>query len=569
MSTTYVKMPQDDYVDICDAVREQTGETGTYKSGDLPEKILGIGGGGGTSDYNDLENKPIAVEQASYTQEDSIGSGTFLGSTFTKISEDSVTVTQLVGGTVTAGGSDVELTSATVQDVVNTVSAMGYAGSQFVVVTPSGDIQSFDFAVLSLDEGFEHAASGVALTAGTYIASTVTLLALPKSLVIASDYEDAFLPTVSASDNGRPLTVIAGKVALGEKASAGGVNDYVNIQRTLGDGNGAAAFPFWSQIRAAHSEYGELVFDVVDHNSETKDMTLLLHDLIDGMEFDAVEALCVCASGLAAGTYHIDLSGTSWSEWRTTWQFTLTEDVPSGGILVFNPNVLDWTMDTVSSRASVSTIENIETVSVTEGEGGTDLASVISYSDINNLDRAIGGSGNFAQSAIFKWLNATAESGWWTSSHKFDTPPSYVNKPGFLAGLDADFLATLKTMTLTLATNTVYEIGYSTGSSYTVTAKVFPPSFTELTGISNNSIDEGAVFGAFSRWAAAGSEGYSAYIKKMRHSTTPWYWWQRSCYPWRAYLVRIVIPDGGPDSTGSYAGHPMGSVAPACVIEAI
>lgn len=40
----YVIMPKEDYVAICDAVRDMTGGTSVLKSGDIAELILGIGG---------------------------------------------------------------------------------------------------------------------------------------------------------------------------------------------------------------------------------------------------------------------------------------------------------------------------------------------------------------------------------------------------------------------------------------------------------------------------------------------------------------------------------------------
>ena len=40
--TTYVKMPQADYVAICDAVREKNGESTTYVSGAVPSKIAAL-----------------------------------------------------------------------------------------------------------------------------------------------------------------------------------------------------------------------------------------------------------------------------------------------------------------------------------------------------------------------------------------------------------------------------------------------------------------------------------------------------------------------------------------------
>lgn len=42
MAETYVKMPQDDYVAICNATRAKTGESGTLKSGQVAAKIASI-----------------------------------------------------------------------------------------------------------------------------------------------------------------------------------------------------------------------------------------------------------------------------------------------------------------------------------------------------------------------------------------------------------------------------------------------------------------------------------------------------------------------------------------------
>ena len=519
----------------------------------------------GASSYNDLADAPISLRNVEYTQQDNIGTGVFMGNTFTKVSTQPYAVNDLVGGTVTTDAA-LPLTAAIVQDMASMASGMGYTGDMLTVVTPSGNVQSFDYVVIALDADFTVANMGINMTAGTYIASTVTELTLPQTIVIDQDYAQAFLPVVSAADNGKSITVAGGKWVASAKDVAG-ISDYGDIQRILGNGAGLAVFPYWHGIKSTHGEFGDLMWNVVNHETTTNNMAVLAKEMLNGFEFDAVEALCVCSSGLAAGTYYIDLSSSSWSGWDTTFSFTLTQNVPANGILVFKVDYYEWTPAGISSRASVTATTDIETVELVEEQSGTDLTSVIDAADFNNYRRAIGGSGNFAQSAIYKYLNSDAGPGeWWTPSHKFDTPPSYVNRKGFLAELDPAFVDALEEVTLTCATTRDFEIDYTTNSSYTVNAKIWLPSITELCGDLNNNIAEGAIFGALD----GKSNDYiqAALQKHISGTTTNWWWWQRSCDPVSPEHARLVNVDGNPRSRYS-AGSPLNGFAPACTIKAI
>ena len=533
------------------------------------------GGSGGTPDYNALQNKPIALSQPKFTQDDSIGTGYFMGTEFTKISNRAYPINELVGGSVTVNSNELDLTSQTVQDITSMISAMGYTGSLCTVITPSGQTTNLDFVMLSFDEDFTFAAYGVAVTAGTYIAQAVDELALPETTIVNAHYASNFLPTVSVADNRKRLAVFGGKWGLAEKTPVTGISDYKNIRRILAGGSGGNAFPIWSQISAFHAEYGEIVFDVVDRDSSTHKLTLLMHDCLSGMEMDASEALVVCASGLQAGTYYFDATQVSqYSNWQKVWSWTLTQDVPAGGVLRPEIDLINWVPVNMRSYTSQNAATPIETVVLSEEQDGTDITTLISASDTNNFDRAVGGSGNYEESAMHKYLTSSAAAGaWWTASNKFDMAPSYVGKAGFMAGFDADFLDALDTTTQTCATGHYYEnTGYTVDSSYTVSAKFFLPSLTQLCG-EENGYDSNAKVAEGTQWDAFANAQYGQDNEELvKYSTTdhatPVWWWQRSCFPWSPDRFRSVGQGGNPNDNGRACG-PFDGLAVACVIKPI
>ena len=536
--------------------------------------FMTFGGSGGVSSYDDLTDTPMYLSQPEYTQADSIGTGIFLGNVFTKISDSTYTLSELIGGSVAAGGTDYEMNSARVQDLSSMVSGYGYPGSYVAAVSMSGNVSNFDYLVIILDSDWTSAAMGIQMTAGTYIASAVTTLSFPQSVVINPDYEANLLPAVTADDTGKVMKAVGGKMRLSAKTSVTGCNDIKNLRIQLFQGIANYTAPLYSQISLFHDEFGEIPNDVVHHNSTDKTMTLLMHDMQMGFEFDAPEGLAYFPSGLPAGTYYFDATNESNvnSGDQIVFSFTLTEDIPVNGILCLSLDVMNWHIGTtVSTYAADDRVNPIETVALSEGQSGTDLTTAVAASCFNYYAKAIYGNANYGQSGIFKYFNATGDD-WWTPSSPWDMPPSYVNRKGFLSGFDSETLAALEDVTVTMATNHVHEYGVSTDSTYTVTGKFHLPSITELSGYANgysSDVYEGTQWSAFSDYQTVYEDRaeYAPLIK--RTAGMDWYWWERSPDAWHPTYVRSVRTDGHAACHNLNAANPTYGAVAACIIKPI
>lgn len=223
----------------------------------------------------------------------------------------------------------------------------------------------------------------------------------------------------------------------------------------------------------------ECPFDVVSFDNVVRKsdgetvpgLWLQAHWLIPGVQFDGNEAFWYCDEALAAGTYNITM-GNGWGTHVVSgkvYQFTLTQEVPAGGQLLFglassttgglpDQAPANWR---VWSFASQTATEPIEKVTLAEGTSGTSLGTLSSstkYADagVNNMQRASYGYNRWSQSALRQYLNSDAAAGaWWTPQNVFDRPPSELtSKQGFMAGLPADFLDAVEEVKVTTALNT-------------------------------------------------------------------------------------------------------------------
>ena len=182
--------------------------------------------------------------------------------------------------------------------------------------------------------------------------------------------------------------------------------------------------------------------DVPANEELTHSMTLLLHNAFMQIVFDEPDALKVTESGLPAGTYYFTLPigyETDYIESRNL-QFTLASPVAAGGKLR-----LRWKSKTAADTATVESLTPgdagsvIESVPVTYGNSGTRL----NYS--SSIVRLRNGSSNWKISTIRQFLNSDADAGEvWTPCADDDLPPGwYATLPGFLSGMDEDFLAVI------------------------------------------------------------------------------------------------------------------------------
>ena len=317
-----------------------------------------------------------------------------------------------------------------------------------------------------------------------------------------------------------------------------------------------------------------LTFDVIgiDHDTPadpqfTHSMTLCLHNIFQGVQFDQKEAFYAASIGLAAGTYNITIGEHPWvaAAVGKTYQFTLTHALPENGQIVFN-NAYNAAFSTVSSYATGADTTAIETVSVTEGNDGTNLGTINNAGNpsngINSIQRALLGSNNYKESAIRQWLNSNKAAGSvWTQMTKFDRLPDWNSTlKGWMNGLDADFLAVVGKTTINTARNTV-----SDGGGYDTTKdKFFLLSRENVYAGKENSIDEGGAYPYYSNYSDHGSASTGADTNRIKYSgSSASWWWLRSPSSGYAYSPRYVNHDGV--VTISNAMSAIGAV-PACNI---
>lgn len=342
------------------------------------------------------------------------------------------------------------------------------------------------------------------------------------------------------------------------------------VQKIVQSGAGAALYPIGTQFRVEDSDNGEILFDVVDHrtvtdpadNTQKPAMFLLMHSVIYSKQFDAIEALFYAEEGLAAGTYHFTIQNYDATYGgNKTYQFTLTQAVPAGGQIVldwpYNQQLLGRSVKTYSSATSTT---QIEAAVLSEGSDGTDLGTTDGTStNLNHIHRARYGSNNYKESALRQWINSAAvANAWWAPSNIFDRPPAYANLAGFQHGMDSDFLAVVKAITIPCHTNNTYELPeWTKDTAYTLVDRFWLASRDEL-GFGTERVADGTVFAAYN---GAGNTDRIKY--DLSNASTARLWWLRSPYPLVAHNERTVDTDGSLSSNGASTGY--GAVA-ACVI---
>ena len=258
--------------------------------------------------------------------------------------------------------------------------------------------------------------------------------------------------------------------------------------------------------------------DTPSDNQYNHSMTLrLLNQFPTAMQFDAPEAFCYAVNGLAAGAYYFTIDSTYDAAHNDlpAYGFTLTEAVPTGGVLTF-----PWVFGTnasatkVYSYASRESTTPIETVSVSESTSGTylgELKNVVQATlNLNNLDRIRYGSCSYKESAIRQWLNSAMPAGQvWKPQTKWDRPPVWAaTVDGFMRGMDADFLATVgKTHIITARTS-----GRDGGAAYDeMDDYFFLLSKSQVYGgTAVTGVDEGAPYPYYSDYSDLSTPGIGA-----------------------------------------------------------
>lgn len=276
-----------------------------------------------------------------------------------------------------------------------------------------------------------------------------------------------------------------------------------------------------------------------------------------GVQFSN-RAFLRCPDGLKAGTYNVTL-GAKWgdkdAQKDTTWQFTLTKDVPTGGSVAGFTQMPDVTSSNWKATSyAADGITTIETVPITSGSGGTSLGTMqyaTRNGNLNSMQEAGYGWNRWKYSAARQWLNSTQPKGkWWAKQDDWDIAPAQLaQKDGFLCGMPAEMLAVLKTVKVTTLANTVNDGGV-TDITYD---KVFLASMSQMNV--NMSKEEGAVHEYWQRRTKSKTpiEPWKKYPFMIRYSaanhTSPQYVFSRSANRGYANSVMYVYADGGVSNT--------------------
>ena len=342
-------------------------------------------------------------------------------------------------------------------------------------------------------------------------------------------------------------------------AAAISVNSWYDVRTIVRQGLAPTVFQVGDQLTCTKGAE-TIVWDIVNITSDS--ITLLMHEPTVEMAYDAKEAIFAFPDGLAAGEYHFYIAQHSWvaTDVGKTLNFTLTQAIPEGGQLVLN-GAYNATLvgTTISSFAGGSSATAIETVTMTEGDSGTDLGSIdnagSAANNSNSLQKALLGSNTWKESTQRQWLNSDKAAGSvWTPQTAFDRPPAWAtNTAGFLNGMEPEFLSVVAPTTYVTCRNTVSD----GGGSDTLTDKFFLPSRTEIFGTDEVSgISEGTLYQYYTNATDADRIKYRANVAK--------YWRLRTPVAIFSSSVRYVSTTGTLNNVSAY--YAIGAAA-ACIIK--
>ena len=312
-----------------------------------------------------------------------------------------------------------------------------------------------------------------------------------------------------------------------------------------------------------------LIWDVlgidIDTPTDTRfthSVTLGLHQIYTTHSFDPRQALFYFPNGLTAGTYNFTVTQQPWyaSDVNKTFQFTTTIDIPAEGQFMLT-NAYNATIANSSGRTyggSTKYTAILETVTITEGSGGTSLGNVNNSinGNTNSIQRVLLGANNYRDSAIRQYLINT--SGNWEPKTVWSRPVTWSNG-NWIHDIDQDFVDIIGAVNKTTANNTVTD----GGGSYTTSDKFWLLSSREIYGAQNAS--EGSYYPYYSQYSSLSAAGNGADTNRIKYnlSGTATYWWTRSPYISNAGNAWDVYPAGSVSTSYGYGAY---GVSPACCI---
>lgn len=320
-----------------------------------------------------------------------------------------------------------------------------------------------------------------------------------------------------------------------------------------------------------------IVWDILDYDHDEvykadgtrakHTVTIQTYDCINELQYSARQAVFAFPNGLAAGTYHFTVGAQPWvaGDVGKVLTFTLVNDIAAGGQLVFNGSYNKTLVDTtITAFASTTSTTAAETVTMIEGNTGTDLGTILrSKTDaINSIDRALLGSNKWLENAIRRYLNSDKAAGSvWTPQTVFDRPPTWASATaGFLNGKNADFLSHIGTAKKKTGLNNISD----GGGTATHDEKVFLLSRSEVFMGDEYAGGEDTPYAYYKNYSDNQSASKGADKNRIKYRAgAAKNWWLRSPYVSTASLVSLVNTLGA--WSGGYATLTFG-VAPACCI---
>lgn len=305
----------------------------------------------------------------------------------------------------------------------------------------------------------------------------------------------------------------------------------------------------------------------VDGTRAKHTVTIQTHDCINELQYSARQAAFAFPNGLAAGTYHFTVGVHPYfnGDVGKLLTFTIANAIPASGQLVFN-GAFNQTLvgTTISAFASPTNTTEIETVTMTEGDTGTDLGTILrSKTDtINSIDRALLGSNNWLESALRQYLNSDKTAGnVFTPQTPFDRPPVWVSSiAGFLNGKSANFISHIGTVKKKTGLNTISD-GDGTA---THDEKVFLLSRSEVFMGDEYAGGEDTPYAYYKNYSDYQIPSTNADKNRIKYRAgIARVWWLRSPNAGYASYVRLV------DTSGAWYSHSAtnaSGVAPACCI---
>lgn len=320
-----------------------------------------------------------------------------------------------------------------------------------------------------------------------------------------------------------------------------------------------------------------IVWDILDYDHDEvykadgtrakHSVTIQTHDIIADLQYFAKQAAFAFPEGLAAGTYKFTVGAHPWvaGDVNKVLTFTLANAITAGGQLVFN-GTYDQTLvgTTISVFASPTVTTAAETVTMTEGDTGTDLGTILrSKTDaINSIDRALRGSNNWLESPMRQYLNSDKAAGSvWSPQTVFDRPPAWAESTaGFLHGIDPDFVAVLGNVKKTTGLNNISD----GGGTAVHDEKFFLLSRSEVYMGDEYTGGEDTPYAYYKNYSDNQSPSTSADKNRIKYRAgVAKNWWLRSPNASNAYHVRLVGASGAWYSGVATVAY---GVAPACCI---